>query len=97
MIQHGASVGYFHGNILELKDDLATLKPTFFISVPRLYQRFYDVMQSKIKELTGFKATLARWGIDSKMANLGQTGETTHGVYDKLIFNKFRDSMGGRV
>jgi len=56
---------------MELKDDLATLKPTFFISVPRLYQRFYDVMQSKIRELTGFKATLTRWGIDSKMANLG--------------------------
>lgn len=31
------------------------------------------------------------------MANLSQTGETTHGLYDKLIFNKFRESMGGRV
>lgn len=54
-------------------------------------------MQSKIRELTGFKATLTRWGIESKMANLSQSGETTHGLYDKLIFNKFRESMGGRV
>lgn len=74
---------------MELKDDLATLKPTFFISVPRLYQRFYDVMQSKIKELTGIKGKLCQWGIESKMATLSQTGETTHGLYDKLIFNKF--------
>jgi long-subunit acyl-CoA synthetase (AMP-forming) len=32
-------------------------------SVPRLFNRFYDVMQAKIKELTGFKRTLTEWGI----------------------------------
>jgi len=37
MIFVGASVGYFAGDVFKLKDDLMTLKPTFFISVPRLY------------------------------------------------------------
>jgi len=97
MVQVGASVGYFGGNILLIKDDLASLRPTFFVSVPRLYQRFYDVMQGKIKELTGLKGKLCQWGIEAKMANLSLNGETTHSIYDKLIFNKFRESMGGRV
>lgn len=34
MVINGAAIGFFHGNILEIKDDLATLKPTFFVSVP---------------------------------------------------------------
>lgn len=37
MIFVGASVGYFAGDVFKLKDDLAILRPTFFISVPRLY------------------------------------------------------------
>lgn len=50
MMLCGASIGFFHGNVQAIKDDLTALRPTFFISVPRLYQRFYDVMQAKIKE-----------------------------------------------
>jgi len=37
--------GFFQGDVMKLKDDLAELKPTLMISVPRLYNRFYDVMQ----------------------------------------------------
>jgi long-chain acyl-CoA synthetase len=40
---------------LKIKEDLAELKPTVMVSVPRLYNRFYDVMQQKIKELSGAK------------------------------------------
>jgi long-chain acyl-CoA synthetase len=49
---------------------LAVLKPTVMVSVPRLYNRFYDLMQAKIKELTGFKKTLTEWGIQKKLAAL---------------------------
>jgi long-chain acyl-CoA synthetase len=55
---------------MKLKEDLAVLRPTLMISVPRLYNRFFDVMQQKVKELTGLKRTLVEWGIQKKMANL---------------------------
>lgn len=55
--------GFFGGDVLKLKDDLVVLKPTLFASVPRLFTRFYDVMQSKINELQGYKRTLTDWGI----------------------------------
>lgn len=56
-------IGFFSGDVMKLKDDLAVLKPTIFVSVPRLFNRFYDGMQAKIKELTGYKRTMTEWGI----------------------------------
>ena len=38
----GLRCGYYSGNVLKLvSDDLPALKPTFFPSVPRLYNRIY--------------------------------------------------------
>lgn len=67
------------------------------VSVPRLYNRFYDLMQAKIKELTGFKRTITEWGITKKMANLKASAKTTDTFYDALVFNKFKEILGGRV
>jgi long-chain acyl-CoA synthetase len=55
--------GFYQGDVFKLKDDLVVLKPTIMVSVPRLYNRFYDAMQAKIKELTGIKRTITDWGV----------------------------------
>jgi long-chain acyl-CoA synthetase len=47
----GAKIVYFSGDVQKLKDDLAIVQPTVFMSVPRLFSRFYDVLQQKFKEL----------------------------------------------
>jgi long-chain acyl-CoA synthetase len=51
MIMRGGSIGFFGGDVMKLKDDLTELQPTIFVSVPRLFNRFYDAMNGKIKEL----------------------------------------------
>lgn len=38
----GSSINFFGGDLLKLKDDLADVKPTIFVSVPRLYNKFYS-------------------------------------------------------
>lgn len=90
-------VGFYSGDVLKLTQDLAVLKPTVMISVPRLFTRFYDLMQAKIKELTGIKKTMAEWGIQKKLAALKQSAKTTDLFYDALVFNKFKEILGGRV
>ena len=40
----GVQIGFFQGDVFKLKEDLAELKPTIMASVPRLFNRFYDVM-----------------------------------------------------
>lgn len=66
-------------------------------SVPRLYNRFYEAMQSKVNELTGMKKSLAESAIKTKLENLRTKGELTHGFYDCLVFKNFKAVLGGRV
>ena len=40
----GSHIGMFNGDTLKLKEDLIDLKPTIFASVPRLFNRFYDII-----------------------------------------------------
>ena len=89
--------GFFQGDVLKLKEDLAVLRPTIMVSVPRLYNRFFDLMKQKINELTGWKRTITEWGVEKKLANLEAHGTTTHFLYDALVFNKFKAILGGRV
>ena len=38
----GARIGFFRGDIKTLVNDIQELKPTVFVSVPRLLNRLYD-------------------------------------------------------
>jgi long-chain acyl-CoA synthetase len=92
----GANYGIFGGDVLKLKDDLAILKPTAFVSVPRLFNKFYDVIRGKMSELTGCKASLSKKALSTKLANIDK-GQYSHFIYDKLVFNKMKQVLGGRV
>jgi len=63
MVEHailatGGSIGFFGGNLKKLNDDVLALKPTIFVGVPRVYQRFYEAAEQKIEALTGIKKCL---------------------------------------
>ena len=49
----GMAIGYYSGDPLKLLDDLKELKPTYFPSVPRLFNRIYDKITSGVKEKSG--------------------------------------------
>ncbi|KAF3666602.1 Long chain acyl-CoA synthetase 1 [Capsicum annuum] len=53
----GASVGYFHGNINEIQEDMMALKPTFLAGVPRVYERVHEGMSvlKALDELNPFR------------------------------------------
>ena len=60
MVEHailsvGGSIGFYNGNIKKILDDILTLKPTIFVGVPRVYQRFYDNIMAKVAALTGMR------------------------------------------
>jgi len=67
MLYSGASIGFYSGDVQKLKNDLVVLKPTVFVSVPRLYNRFYDAIKSGIDQLTGVKALIAGTGLKQKL------------------------------
>ncbi|NXQ77904.1 ACSL5 ligase, partial [Quiscalus mexicanus] len=91
----GAKVGFFQGDIKLLTDDMKTLKPTLFPVVPRLLNRVYDKIQSGAN--TPVKNFLLKFAVFMKTAEIKQGIIRNDSIWDKLIFKKIQETMGGRV
>jgi len=89
--------GMFNGDVLKLTEDLPILKPNLFISVPRLYNKFYEKIKAKIEGTTGCKGSIAKKGLAKKLANYDNTGSYQDCFYDFLVFKKMKALMGGNV
>ncbi|XP_029466240.1 long-chain-fatty-acid--CoA ligase 5 [Rhinatrema bivittatum] len=91
----GARVGFFQGDIRLLTDDMKTLQPTIFPTVPRLLNRVYDKIQSGAQ--TPFKKHLLNFAVARKHAEIRQGIIRNDSIWDKYIFKKVQDTMGGQV
>lgn len=52
---------------MKFKDDLAFVKPTIFVAVPRLYNRIVEGVEKQFNEATGIKGCLIKSGLNSKL------------------------------
>ncbi|GMH02287.1 hypothetical protein Nepgr_004126 [Nepenthes gracilis] len=95
----GASVGYYHGNLNELRDDLMELKPTFFAGVPRVLERVYEGIQTAIQELNPRRRKIFGFLFKYKLfwMNLGYKQKNASPLADLLAFGKVKARLGGRV
>lgn len=91
------ATGFYQGDPLKLTEDCQVLKPAFFPSVPRLYNRIYGKITSTLEQAGSCKKWLIDKALATKQANLAATGATTHGCYDKLVFSKTAAILGGNV
>ena len=94
----GIATGYFHGNILELVDDIKTLRPTGFVSVPRLLNRFGGAIRAATTAQPGFKGALSRHIVDTKLAKLkdpeSPSATNSHAIYDRIWGRKVASALG---
>lgn len=103
MVEHaalwaGCSIGYFHGDILALVDDLQALRPTAFTSVPRLYNRFGGAIRAATVQQPGFKGALSRHIISTKLAAMeppeSRHATNTNMFYDRIWGRKVAAALG---
>ena len=94
----GGSIGFFHGNILELVDDLKLLRPTSFYSVPRLYNRFGGAIRANTTEQAGFRGALSRHVVSTKLDALkdaeAASATNKHALYDRIWGRKVAAAIG---
>lgn len=103
-INIGGSLGFMR-DVTTLAEDLTIVKPTYVISVPRVFNKIYDGINMKMADAGGvkkklFDAACATAKQRREMADEGRSStgvNLKHALLDKLVFSKVRDAMGGRV
>ncbi|KAL6640437.1 hypothetical protein ACP70R_021560 [Stipagrostis hirtigluma subsp. patula] len=96
LLHYGVAIGFYQGDNLKLMDDLAVLRPTVFSSVPRLYNRIYAAITNAVKESGGLKEKLFNTAYNAKRQAV-INGRNPSPMWDKLVFNKIKARLGGRV
>jgi long-subunit acyl-CoA synthetase (AMP-forming) len=44
----GGCIGYWGGDVRKIAEDIKACQPTIFCSVPRVYERFHNVVMEKV-------------------------------------------------
>jgi len=92
----GVAIGFYQGDSMKLMDDLVALRPTIFASVPRLYNRIYSGILNAVKMSGTLRERLFNAAFNAKKQAI-MNGKVPSPIWDKLVFNKIRARLGGRV
>ena len=93
---------YYAENLEPIGNNLKEVKPNGFTTVPRLLEKVYEKIMAKGNDLTGFKRKLFYWAIDlgrqyDDSKSLGAWYHIQLAIANKLIFNKWREALGGNI
>lgn len=104
---HGAAtIGltiYFAESIERVPDNLREAQPEVFFGVPRIWEKFFAVAGSKLKDATGAKALIVKWarGVALDVHGRLDRGESVpmwldaqHRLADRLFYSKFKSAVG---
>nr|XP_043620268.1 long chain acyl-CoA synthetase 1-like [Erigeron canadensis] len=98
-IRKGASVGFYHGDINALKDDMMELKPTFLAGVPRVLERIHEGVLKGLEELNPRRRKIfdILYNYKLKWMKLGYKQKYASPLADMLAFRKVKNNLGGRI
>ena len=92
----GGKVSYISGGIPTLMEDLKYSQPTFFITVPRVLQKIYDVFNSTLSQSSCLVKTMFNIAYHYK-ANAVKGGYKTLIDWDSIVFHKIHSVFGGKL
>ena len=101
----GASVAYAESNET-VPDNIAEVRPSFVLSVPRLYEKFYARVLENALSGGAVKKRIFFWarGVADRWServlakrSVGPVLAVQYRVAQKLVFSKLRARMGGRL
>ncbi len=103
-IHLGGSIGFIR-DVTTIAEDMARLRPTYLIAVPRVFNKIYDSLWKKINATGGLAKKLFVMGVDAgkqkrALALQGKSALLTNLQYklaDAVVFKKIRQKFGGRL
>lgn len=96
-------VSVFYAESMEtIADNLKEVKPNFFTTVPRLLEKVYMKLEAKGQDLDGWKKNLYYNALEfandfDPDKDYSFLDKIKRKVYDKLIYSKWREALGGNV
>ena len=104
MMYLGGSIGFIE-NVKTVVQDMALVRPTWLIAVPRVFNRIYNGLWEKMNEEGGIARKLFVMGVEAgkRRRELKAAGrsdlltELKFKIADKAVFAKIRQKMGGRL
>jgi long-chain acyl-CoA synthetase len=102
----GATLAYWERDPLKIVPNLAAVKPTYFPSVPRIFEKIYTAATAKAEQAGGLQKRIFWWavGVGSKVRELERQGrkpgfllQRQYELADRLVLSNVRNLFGGRL
>jgi long-chain acyl-CoA synthetase len=102
----GGNIAYWERDPLKIIPNLAEVKPEYFPSVPRIFEKIYTAATSQIEKSGGLKKLIFNWaiGVGKRVRERERSGKRIgwllrkqYEVADKQVLSKIRALFGGRI
>jgi long-chain acyl-CoA synthetase len=102
----GGNIAYWERDPLKIVPNLAEVKPDYFPSVPRIFEKIYTAATSDIEKAGGLKKLVFNWaiGVGKKVRARERAGRRVgwllrkqYEIADRQVLAKIRALFGGRI
>jgi long-chain acyl-CoA synthetase len=102
----GTTIAFWERDPLKIMPNLAELHPTYFPSVPRIFEKIYTTATSAMDKEGGLKKAIFNWSIEvgKKMREVERSGRKPgfmlrrkYDFADKKVLSKIRGLFGGKI
>jgi len=102
----GATLAYWERDPLKIAANLVEIRPTYFPSVPRIFEKIYTAANAKADAAGGLTKAVFNWaiGVGHKVRQAEHEGrepgallKLQYGIADRQVLSKIRGLFGGRL
>ena len=102
----GGNIAYWERDPLKIIPNLVEVKPDYFPSVPRIFEKIYTAATSEVEKSGGIKKLVFNWaiGVGKKVRQKERAGEPIgwllrkqYEIADKQVLSKVRALFGGNI
>jgi long-chain acyl-CoA synthetase len=97
---------WFSEGLSRLPHELKTVKPTFFVAPPRVWERLYATITTEVKKRSALEQRIFHFalGVGSEAVRRRQAGQPAPKwldqawkLADRIVFRKIRERLGGEL
>jgi long-chain acyl-CoA synthetase len=102
----GGNIAYWERDPLKIIPNLAEVKPDYFPSVPRIFEKIYTAATGEVEKSGGLKKLVFNWaiGVGRRVRERERAGRRIgwflrkqYEIADKQVLSKIRGMFGGRM